>query len=452
MPERLLILVVAVCMALLASGKAQAAPAVDGTFDLSGDAQRIAQGPDGNMWVTLGGGNEVARITPAGAVTEFNVDDIAGAIGIGAGPDGKIWVTLSTKVGRFDPADPTGTVETFPADIAGGQQIVTGPDGNLWTVAADKLIKVTPAGVAQAFPILTAGVDVAASADALWIADANGGEIVSATTGGVPTRYATGGNPRGIGVGPGGQIGYTNPAGATAGRIVPGGSPLPTPAKPGTDPYGLAVGADGAYWFAQAFGDNLGRLTTDGVYSEFGNFGPDSNPRYIAAGPGNTLWVALHELGGVGGKKVVRISGLEPPKATPTPISATQPAISKLKLSKKRFRVGKGTKISFALSEAADVRISFERKASGRRNGGRCVKPKPRLLSKKRCTRWAKTGKALTRKGLAAGPQRIAFSGRIGRKALKPGAYRLTVVATTANGTKSKPRRATFTVLAPKKR
>jgi virginiamycin B lyase len=288
MPERLLTFVVAICLVLLAGGRAHAAPVVDGKFDLSGDAQRIAQGPDENMWVTLGGGNEVARITPAGVVTEFNVDDIDGAIGIGAGPDGKIWVTLSTKVGRFDPADPAGTVETFPADIAGGQQIVTGPDGNLWTVAADKLIKVTPAGVAQAFPILTAGVDIAASADALWIADSNGGEIVSATTDGVPTRYPTGGTPRGIGVGPGGQIGYSNPAGATAGRIVPGGSPLPTPAKPGTDPYGLAVGADGAYWFAQAFGDNLGRLTTDGAYSEFGDFGPDSNPRYIAAGPGNT--------------------------------------------------------------------------------------------------------------------------------------------------------------------
>ncbi|HYI80523.1 MAG TPA: hypothetical protein VEW67_06660 [Thermoleophilaceae bacterium] len=466
MPERLLILVVAVCLALLASGNAHAAPVVDGTFDLSGDAQRIAQGPDGNMWVTLGGGNEVARITPAGNVTEFNVDDIAGAVGIGAGPDGNIWVTLSTKVGRFDPADPAGTVETFPADIAGGQQIVTGPDSNLWTVAADKLIKVTPAGVAQAFPILTAGVDIAASADALWIADANGGEIVSATTGGVPTRYPTGGNPRGIGVGPGGQIGYTNPAGATAGRIVPGGSPLPTPAKPGTDPYGLAVGADGAYWFAQAFGDNLGRLTTDGVYSEFGNFGADSNPRYVAAGPGNTLWVALHELGGVGGKKVVRISGVEPPVAA-QPVSAERIAISQLRLSPKRFRVAKGrtaigarkrgkakrvpagSSIRFTLSRAGDVRIAVERKANGRRAGGRCVKPTRALRGRKSCTRWVKAGRALEHTGLVAGGQRIPFSGRIGRKALAPGRYRMTVSASVVAGPRPDAAETTrFTIVA----
>jgi virginiamycin B lyase len=465
-----LTLVVAICLVLLASGRAQAAPVVDGTFDLSGDAQRIAQGPDGNMWATLGGGNEIARITPQGAVTEFDVPLFVNPIGIGSGPDGKLWVTFSTKVGRFDPADPAGTAEAFDADIAGGQQIVTGPDGNLWTVAADKLLRITPAAapVVQAFPILTAGVDIAASADRLWIADSNGGEVVSATTNGEPTRYATGGTPRGIAVGPGGQIGYTNPAPpASVGRVIAGGSPLPTPAKPATDPFGMTVGADGAYWFAQAFGDNLGRLTTDGVYSEFGDFGPDANPRYIAAGPGNTLWVTLQELGGVGGKKVIRVSGLEPP-VNPQPISAKRPVVAKLRLSAKRFRIGKartplaaqkrrrgkaapvGTTIRFSLNEAADVRVSFQRKTAGRRNGERCVKPKPRLRANKRCTRWVKVRGALTRKGLNAGAQQIAFSGRIGRKALNPDAYRLTIVASTTRRS-SKAVRENFRILPPRR-
>lgn len=463
-----LTLVAAICLALLATGRAHAAPVVDGTFDLSGDAQRIAQGPDGNMWMTLSADNEIARITPAGTVTEFNVDDIDGAIGIGAGPDSKVWVTLSTKVGRFDPADPAGTVETFPADIAGGQQIVTGPDGNLWTVAADKLLRITPVAVpvVQPFPILTAGVDIAASADRLWIADANGGEVVSATTDGVPTRYAIGGAPRGIAVGPGGQVGYTNPAPpASAGRIVPGGTPLPTPAKPGTDPFGMTVGADGAYWFAQAFGDNLGRLTTDGAYTEFGDFGPDANPRYIAAGPGNTLWVALHELGGVGGKKVVRVSGVEPPKPDPVPISGKRVAVAGLKLAPKRFRVAKrrtpvsarkrdsaklpaGTTIRFRLLNAsATVRLTIEQKAEGRRSGKRCVKPTRKLRSHKRCARVVKRGPAVVRKNLQAGARAIPFSGRIGRRTvLKPGAYRMTAVATDTDGRRSKPARASFFV------
>ena len=113
--------------------------------------------------------------------------------------------------------------------------------------------------------------------------------------------------------------------------------------------------------------------------------------------------------------------------------------------------VSVGTTIRFTLSESADVRISFERKVAGRRSGGRCVKPKPRLRSKKRCPRWVKADKALVRKGLGVGVQKVTFSGRIGRRALKPGGYRLTVVATGAAGTKSKPRRALFTVVAPKR-
>jgi streptogramin lyase len=464
-----LTLVVAICLVLLASGRASAAPVVDGEFNLSGDAQRIAQGPDGNMWATLSGNDEIARITPQGVVTPYDIPLFVNPTGIGAGPDGKLWVTYSTKVGRFDPADPVGTAEAFNADIAGGQQIVTGPDGNLWTVAADKLLRITPAAVpvVQTFPILTAGVDIAASADALWIADSNGGEVVSATTDGVPTRYAVGGTPRGIAVGPGGQIGYTNPAPpASAGRIIPGGTPLPTPARPGSDPYGMTAGADGAYWFAQPFGNNLGRLTTDGVYSELGDFGPDSNPRYIAAGPGNTLWVALHELGGVGGKKVVRVSGLEPPKPA-QPISSII-RISGLKLVPKRFRVARkptavsarkrgkakakkqipaGTSIRFTLSRAGEVRITIKRKAKGRRAGGRCVKP-----TRKSCTRWVKAGRALERKGLAAGAQRIPFSGRIGREALAPGSYRMTVSASVVPGPRPYVAKTTrFTVVAPQR-
>ena len=50
------------------------------------------------------------------------------------------------------------------------------------------------------------------------------------------------------------------------------------------------------------------------------------------------------------------------------------PALTKLKLSHASFRKGKSTTISFRLSEAAKVTLSFERKQSGRRVHGRCVK------------------------------------------------------------------------------
>ncbi len=444
-----LTLIAALSLVLLASSRAAAAPVVDGTFNLSGNPQRITQGPDGNIWVTTSGTFELARITPQGAVTEYDVPLFVNPSGIGAGPDGKLWVTYSTRVGRFDPADPVGTAVEFPADIAGGQQIVTGPDGNLWTVSADKLLRITPAGVAQAFPILNAGADIVASGGMLWIADVNGGEIVGATTAGVPTRYPTGGNPRGIAAGPNGQIAYTNPATPhSAGRLMPGGTPLPTLVRMGTDPYGMTFGADGAYWFAQPFGNNLGRLTTDGVYTEVGDLGPGAGPRYVTAGPGNTLWVALQGLGGVDANKVARVSGLEPPSMTPPPVANVRPVVSKLSVTPKRFRVAKGTRIRFTLSEAATVRLTIERKAAGRKRGGKCVRPTRALRSAKRCTRFVKVG-TLTRRDLAAGKRSLRFSGRLGRKALSPGAYRVRVVATDSMGAKSTPRRSKFTVVAP---
>jgi streptogramin lyase len=450
-----LTLVVAICLVLLASGRAHAAPVVDGEFDVTGLPQRIAQGPDGNMWVTLAGvtANEVAKITPDGTVTPVDNDSLDGAIGITAGPgDNMLWVTQSAKVTRFDPANPTAPGTPFPAaDIGAPQTIVVGPDGNLWTASADKALRITPTGTVTPFTVLTAARGIAASGDLLWVVDFGAGELVSVTTDGTATHYPIGGNPQEVAGGLGGQVVATNPAPPQrVVRLVPGGSPLPTEVAPGTDPFGIAFGADQAYWFAQAFGNDLGRLTADGQYTRLGGFSADAGPRYIAAGPGNTLWVALQGINGQANTftKVARVSGLEPPKPA-TPISSIAPKISKLELSKKRFRVGKGTKISFTLSEAANVRISFEHKASGRRNGGRCVKPKPRLRSNRHCTRWVKIGK-LTRKGLPAGARKIAFDGRIGKKALKPGSYRMTVTA-TVDRRRSKAARATFKILPPKR-
>ena len=66
--------VVALAAAVSVPAQVNAAPAVDGEFDIPGGVgtdNDIVQGPDGNMWVTTNDTNGVARITPAGVVTEF---------------------------------------------------------------------------------------------------------------------------------------------------------------------------------------------------------------------------------------------------------------------------------------------------------------------------------------------------------------------------------------------
>jgi hypothetical protein len=113
----------------------------------------------------------------------------------------------------------------------------------------------------------------------------------------------------------------------------------------------------------------------------------------------------------------------------------------------KRRRAPKGTAFRYTLSESASVRIAIERKTPGLRSGKRCLKPTARLRRRKarRCTRYAAAG-ALTR-AAETGANRTPFSGRIGRRALRPGRYRATITATDAAGNVSAPRKASFTIV-----
>jgi DNA-binding beta-propeller fold protein YncE len=137
----------------------------------------------------------------------------------------------------------------------------------------------------------------------------------------------------------------------------------------------------------------------------------------------------------------------------------TAPVISAFSLSNKRFRVGpgrtaiaaaqrarRGTKLRFTLSERADVSISIQRRLPGRRVGSRCRKPTRKLRGRRHCIRYG-SARVLTRRDRDAGRNSISFSGRIGRKALARGSYRVTVVATDDAGNRSKARRALFSLV-----
>jgi len=108
-------------------------------------------------------------------------------------------------------------------------------------------------------------------------------------------------------------------------------------------------------------------------------------------------------------------------------------------------RVPRGTAFRFTLNARANVSIAIERKAPGRLVGRFCRKPRHRLRRHLRCVRNVRVAR-LARRGMPAGRDRIAFSGRIGRRALKPGSYRARVRASNSAGT-SAWRRVTFKVV-----
>jgi hypothetical protein len=155
----------------------------------------------------------------------------------------------------------------------------------------------------------------------------------------------------------------------------------------------------------------------------------------------------------------VAIAGDE--KAAPETPARTAPQLTDVYLTHSRFRVAKqptavtasarhkpplGTSFRFTLGEAAQVRIVFTRSAPGVRSGGRCVAATPKLERRHagRCTRTLAVG-ALTRAHENQGDDSAAFSGRIGKHALAPGAYRATLTA-TADGLTSAPSKLALTV------
>ena len=151
--------------------------------------------------------------------------------------------------------------------------------------------------------------------------------------------------------------------------------------------------------------------------------------------------------------------------SVPPPVADhTPPVLSNLSLTNKRFRrshkktaviakrhhasrVKEGTTIRFTLSETASVTVLFEQPRAGRRLGKSCRKPTAKLRRHKRCTRYILAGR-LTRRTLKPGAQRIAFSGRLGSKALALGSYRLTITAADGAGNRSTPHRLSFTIVA----
>lgn len=323
-------IVVALAFGLLAATPAVAAPAISGEFPVAAvdSNTKIAAGPDGNVWLTLAfnaAGKDVARITPAGEVTEYELET-ANPLGVAAGPEGKVWVTQNGGVTRFSPADPEGTKEFIEEiKIVGNHAIVAGPDGNLWVATDNNLVRIDPVSK-EAKPFGVAGlspkdIDVAGS----LLAIASQEKVVTAAPADPAntTDYPIAGlASQGVAGSPSGQIAFTDPLATPeqVGLITP---PNPAVEKElGGDPFGVTFGADGAFWIARFASGGISRLSTDGQLSELGGF-PLEGPRQITAGSGNTLWVTVETKEGGGEEKpdkVVRVSGVETEKTTTPPV------------------------------------------------------------------------------------------------------------------------------------
>jgi secreted trypsin-like serine protease len=112
-----------------------------------------------------------------------------------------------------------------------------------------------------------------------------------------------------------------------------------------------------------------------------------------------------------------------PPPAAAPPRDRTPPVLSRAKLSTKRFKAARKAraKLTFRLSEAAAIRITVLK-------GTKALSPSVSIAA-------------------SAGRTSRTFTGRLGRKALKPGRYRLRIAAVDAAGNPAKPAIVRFRVV-----
>jgi streptogramin lyase len=277
----------------------------------------IAAGPDGAMWIAEratgdGGADHIARLTAAGAVTEFELPAGSDPAGIAAGPDGNLWFaeTGADGIGRITPE---GAVTHFDAPTAGAGplEIAAGPDGALWFTepAVDRIGRIATDGATSDFALPVAGsrpADLVAAPDgALWFTMRGSGRIGRITTAGVVSDFelaSPDSEPSGIAVGADGNVWFTERAANRIGRITPAGAVadflLPTADSVPTD---VVAGPDGRVWFTEYGGNRVGRIDDNGTISEGAPLAtPFSTPNRIALGPGPSLWYTLSGAAAVG--------------------------------------------------------------------------------------------------------------------------------------------------------
>jgi len=280
--------------------------------------QWIAAGSDGNMWFTEQPGNTVAKITPAGVVTECPAiptlaSDPRGIIGAS---DGNLWFTefAGSKITRVTTACAYTEFSTlFATD--GPQLLTDRGDGNVWFTGFT--------GNHVGFQGLTSGVSgettvPTANSHPFGIAPAPDLNLYFTENavdqlGRIPMLFgaitevplATGSAPEQIVRGPatettcggGPCMWFTEFGTSRVARLNPAGWPAPTISEfptttASSNPIGITAGKDGALWVTESGLDKIGRVSVNGSVSEYTSPVTGLGLKGIAVAPDGSIWFA----------------------------------------------------------------------------------------------------------------------------------------------------------------
>jgi alpha-tubulin suppressor-like RCC1 family protein len=246
------------------------------------------------------------------------------------------------------------------------------------------------------------------------------------------------------------NIGPTETPNPTPALVAPPGASGPvTRLAAGSNDSLAATGTGQLFAFGYNAYGQLGNPINSGT--------PAANPTPVLAGlPSGRTIEALAQGEGASHTVVLlaepQASGPTAPPTTsgPTtsgPTSLPRPVLTAASMTHPRFRVARkdtaisakrlplGTSFRFILSAAAKVQIAITHSAPGLRRGRLCASPTARLRRERarRCTRTVTVG-TIIRSNMPVGADQIAFSGRIGHRALGPQSYRALLSASNTGG------------------
>jgi uncharacterized delta-60 repeat protein len=198
----------------------------------------------------------------------------------------------------------------------------------------------------------------------------------------------------------------------------------------GSGGFVTTASSTGGYW-SDVAADGQNRLVAGG---QVGNFqtADFAAARFIEETPGSAPPAARDLL-------AATITGL---RASPKVWAVNRRGRAEVRVTK---RAKRGTTFRYTLSEAARVVFRIERKGRGRKVGRRCRAQTRKNRKRRRCVRYQRVG-SFAQAG-KAGRNRKPFSGKIGRRRLRPARYRATLTATDPAGNVSKPKRVSFRVV-----
>ena len=286
----------------------------------------VAEGPDGNMWVTGGASNTIAKVSMTGGVTAYALPlpaNVSNPWSIAAGPDGNLWFTLRSggKIGRITTSGAVSLIDLPDASMQ-PQDIAAGPGNSMWfTELGGRIGRVTMAGAVTMFTVpwansqphsIAAGP---ASVDGLYFTDSGADRVGFVVSDGsiYPNQVLIADSaPSGI-VNIDDAMWFVMSGTNKLAKILQRNSLLETSVVGA--PTAIAKGVGNTMWISLSARNSVAKYSVQGApLAEYPLTNPNSLPAGLAEGPDTNLWVAQTNAG-----KIARVLSGQVPVATTAP-------------------------------------------------------------------------------------------------------------------------------------